>query len=79
MWANYNAMDLQNEQDRIVGSYTTIFTKVGSYDYQNLVKAKEINALSVWWQLYLMDQNYWVNYQTAYRNDVAANMNLTKK
>ena len=78
MWANYNAVDLQNEKDRIEGNYTTIFTKAASDDYQNLVNAKEINALAVWWQLYLMDQDYWANYQTAYRNDVAANMNLTK-
>lgn len=75
MWANYNRM-LQNETDRIADSYASIFTNQASDEYMDLTYS--INDLGIWWQLHLLDENYWPNYQKAFRDGIAENMGLTK-
>ena len=78
MWANYNRVDLQAEDDRVSGNYPGIFTKQSSDDYMNLVNENRNSDLAMWWQLYLLDANYWANYQRAYREGVAENMGLDR-
>ena len=78
MWANYNIVDLQNGPDRVEGSYDTIFTRHASDNYATLTQNTSINTLSVWWQLHLLDTNYWAKYQAAYREGIAGNMGLNK-
>lgn len=77
MWANYNIVDLQGGADRVESSYDTIFRNHASYDYANLVDPKAVNNLTQWWQLHLMNENYWPNYQKACRDGIAENMGLT--
>lgn len=78
MWANYNNVDLQNDADRMANAYATIFKKHASDDHATLTKANTVNGLAMWWQLHLLNENYWPNYQAAYRNGIADKMGLTK-
>lgn len=76
MWANYNAVDLQNEADRVSDAeYNTIFKYNSAANFDT---ATTVNSLAIWWQLHLLDKDYWANYQAAYREGVANNMGLTR-
>lgn len=46
MWSNYNVVELQNEDDRVEGSYADIFTKQASDDYATM--DFEVNPLGIW-------------------------------
>ena len=80
MWSNYNAVDLNGEGDRIAGYYPKIFTTIASDDYKNVAVAANgyIEQLAVWWQLHLLDKDYWAKYQAAFRDNIASNMGLTQ-
>lgn len=75
MWANHIAVDIQGEYDRV--SYKSIFQKQASDNYKDLVKGS--NELGMWWQLHLLDENYWPRYEAAYREKLLADSGLTKK
>lgn len=74
MWANYIAVDIQKEYDR--ASYDKIFQQQASDDYVSLVNGND--DWTMYWQLHLLNENYWPEYQSAYREDVAANMGLSR-
>lgn len=76
VWANHIAVDIQNEYDRV--NYKNIFLKVGRYDNANL-EIKDVHTLGMWWQLQLLDENYWPNYQKAYRLGIGENLGLTDR
>ena len=78
MWANYNSVDLQGESDRMASAYPILFTTVASDDYETLATPNNINALTIFWQLHLLDKDYWKNYQIAYREGVASDMGLSE-
>lgn len=78
MWSNYNIVNLQGESDKINSSLGTIFTNLSHDDHKELYKAKSASDLAVWWQLHLLNGNYWPNYQKAYRNDIYADKGLSK-
>ena len=70
MWANYNQVVINGEGDRVDDlAYEAIFTKTSAFNYAELDN-KNMSTLAMWWQLYLYDQNYWVNYNKAFRNGV---------
>lgn len=76
MWSNYNVVDLQNEADRVSDAdYNTIFKNNSAANFDT---ATTVNPLAIWWQLHLLDKDYWANYQAAYREGVANNMGLTR-
>lgn len=74
MWANHIAVDVQGEYDRV--SYDKIFKNQASDNYKELVKSS--NELAMWWQLHLLNENYWPNYESAYREKLLADSDLTK-
>ncbi|MDO4273403.1 MAG: NPCBM/NEW2 domain-containing protein [Eubacteriales bacterium] len=75
MWANRIAVDMQNESDRV--KYGNIFKNQASDDYADLVSGN--NELAMFWQLYLLNEDYWRNYQSAYRENLLKDAGLTKK
>lgn len=75
MWANHIAVDVQNENDRV--NYQNILLYLGRDDYKTLdVKP---HTLGMWWQLHLLDENYWPSYQKAFRENIAGDMGLTDR
>lgn len=70
VWANYNAVVLNGEGDRISSSaYENTFKKAGAYNHAELDR-EGTNSLAVWWQLQLFDENYWPNYNRAIRDGI---------
>lgn len=76
MWANHIAVDVQNEYDRV--QYGGIFQKVGRDDYME-TGIDGVHTLGMWWQLQMLDENYWPDYQKAFRMGIADNMGLTDR
>lgn len=78
MWANRIIFEIQGEEDRIKSwDYDKIFRVKGSDDYAQITDG--VHDMGMWWQLCLMDANYWPNYQRAYREGIAADMDLTMR
>ncbi|MDC0700389.1 NPCBM/NEW2 domain-containing protein, partial [Blautia wexlerae] len=75
MWANHIAVDVQNENDRV--QYGNILLYVGRDDYED--KKATPHDLGMWWQLHLLNENYWPDYQKAFRAGVAKDMGLTDR
>lgn len=75
MWANHMQVDIQGGTDRVT-SYASIFACQASDDYKDLVTGS--GDLAMWWQLHLLDENYWPRYQSAYREKLLADSGLTK-
>ncbi|MDO5026156.1 MAG: NPCBM/NEW2 domain-containing protein [Trueperella sp.] len=68
MWANYNQVVLQGQNDRITADqYHTLFTQNALDDYAQ--NSKAISNLAIFWQLHLYDHDFWPKFQDAARDD----------
>lgn len=78
MWANHIIFEIQGSADRITPSdYDKIFAVKGHDDYEQI--NERVHDMGMWWQLCLLDQSFWPNYQKAYREGIAADMGLTMR
>lgn len=78
MWSNHIIFEIQGSNDRITPSnYDKIFVVKGNDDYKQINEG--VHDMGMWWQLCLLDQSFWPNYQKAYREGIAADMELTMR
>ncbi len=75
MWANHIAVDVQGEYDRV--HYDNILAYLGRDDYKDISFTP--HNLGMWWQLHLLNENYWPEYQKAFRAGVAKDLGLTDR
>lgn len=69
MWANYNQVVLEKRNDRIEErQYDKLMTSNARDDYAT--NAGPVSDLSIFWQLFLYDHDYWAKYQRARRDDL---------
>lgn len=80
MWSSYIQVDIQNGTDRV--QYDTVFQNQAPDNYKELsAEFKDMGyfwKLGMFWQLHLLNENYWPRYESAYRENLLKDSGLTR-